>query len=93
MGFCNVLGLRSGGVWLNMSCSGKYLVWHHFWPADIVENLVSSTNRQGAITNYNMELSAIILHEATLIAAVPEARLDLPHSGLDNTQAVSWSTN
>ena len=41
-----------------MSCSGKYLVWHHFWPAETVDNLVSSKNREGAITNYNMELSA-----------------------------------
>ena len=34
----------------------------------------------------------LILHEATLLAAVPEARMADPHSGSDNTPTVSWIT-
>ena len=47
---------------------------------------------EGTITNSNLELSALVLHEATLLAAVPEARLAAPRSGFDNTPTVSWST-
>ena len=42
--------------------------------------------------NSDLELAALILHEATLLAAVPEARLAAPRSGSDNTPTVSWST-
>ena len=92
LGFCNASGLGSRGVWLDPSCSEKYLVWRHLWPADIVANLVSSKNRESTITNYDLELAALILHKATLLLAVPGARLAAPRSGSDNTTAVSWST-
>ena len=49
-------------------------------------------NRDGTITNSDLELATLVLHEATLLAAVPEARLAAPHSGSDNTPTVSWST-
>ena len=55
------------------------MVWQHPWPSEIIANLISSTNREGTITNSDLELAALVLHEATLLAA-------------DNTLAVSWST-
>ena len=67
-------------------------MWRHPCPADIIANLVSSTNREGTITNSDLELDALVLHEATLLAAVLEIRLAAPHSGSDNTPTVSWST-
>ena len=91
LGFCDASGLRAGGVWLDPSCLGKYLVWHHLCPADIVTNLVSSQSKEGTITNSDLELSALVLHEATLIAEVPDARLDTTRSGSNNTLTVSWS--
>ena len=36
-------------------------------------------NREGTITNSDLELAASVLHEATLLAAVPEDRLAAPH--------------
>ena len=92
MGFCDASGIGSGGVWLYPSCLGKDLVWQHPCPADIFANLVSSKNREGTITNSDLELTALVLHKATLIAEVPDARLAVPHSGFDNTPTVSWST-
>ena len=92
MGFCDDSGLRAGIVWLDPSLSGNDLVWRHPWLADIIADLVSSTNREGTITNSNLELAALVLHEATLIVAVLEARLSIPRSGPDNTPTVSWST-
>ena len=56
---------------------------------EIITNLVSATNREGKITNYGLELAALILHEATLLTEVHKARLDVPHSGSDNTLIVS----
>ena len=41
------------------------------------------------ITNSDLELDTLILHKATLLVAVPGARLAAPHLGLDNTLAVS----
>ena len=79
------------GSMLDPSRSGKDLVWHHPWPEDIIADLVSSKNREGTITNSNLELAALVLHEATLITEVPEARLATPRSGSDNAPNVSWS--
>ena len=42
----------------------------HPWPPGIIADLVSSTNRDGTITNSDLELAALVLHEATLLAAV-----------------------
>ena len=92
MGFCNASGLRAGGIWIDLSCSGKDLVWLHPWTVDIIANLVSSTNKDGKITNSDQKIAVFFLHESTLLAAVPDARLAAPHSGSDNTPTVSWST-
>ena len=89
MGFCDTSGIGDGGVWLDLLCSGKYLVWRHLWPSEIVANLVLSTNREGIITNYDLELSILIFHEATLLVAVPDTVLTAPLSWSDNTLAVS----
>ena len=45
------------------------------------------------ITNSNLELAALILHEATLLAAVPTARMTPPRSRTDNIPTVLWSTH
>ena len=90
MGFCDASGLGAGGMWLYPSHSGKVLAWRHPWPADIIANLVSSTIREGTITNSDLELAALVLHQATLLAAVPDTRLAAPCSSYDNTPDVSW---
>ena len=38
---------------------------------DIFDDLISSTNPQGKITNSDLELAALVLQEATLLEAVP----------------------
>ena len=92
LGFYDALRLGTTGVWLYQSCSGKDLVWRHPWSAEIIANLVSSENREGTITNSDLEVAALVLHKANLIAAAPDARLAAPCSGSDNTLTVSWST-
>ena len=72
LGFCNALGLSTGGVWLEPSCYGHDLVWQHPWTKDIITNLVSLTNMDGTVTNSDLELAVLVLHEATILTAVPE---------------------
>ena len=90
--FYDASGLGDGEVWLDPSCSGIDLVWRYPWPLEIISDLVSPANRKGTITNSDLELATLVLHEATLIGAVPEATLAAPRSGSDNTLTVSWST-
>ena len=44
-------------MWLDPLRSGQDLVWRHPCLADIIDNLVSASNRLGTITNYERELS------------------------------------
>ena len=79
-------------MWLDPPSLGKDLVWFHPWLEEIISNLVSSKKREGEITNSDMELSGLVIYEATLLAAEPDASLAAPNSGSDNTPTVSWST-
>ena len=72
-------------MWFDPARTGQNLVWRLPWPPDIVDNLISSTNTQGKITNSDLELAALVLQEATLLETVPKARMVAPHSGQDNT--------
>ena len=78
-------------MWLYPYRLGGQLLWIHPCTSDIIANLISSTNREGESTNSNLELAALVLREATLLAAVPDTSLAAPHSGSDNTPTVSWS--
>ena len=92
MGFYNALGLGAEGMWLDPSRSSLNLVWCHPWPPDIIAELVSPINPKGTIKNSDLKLAALVLHEATLLLAVPTARMAAPRFSLDNTPTVSWST-
>ena len=70
-------------MWLDPARSGQNLVWRQLCPPDIIAYLFFSTNMEEKITNSNLELAALILHEATLLAA----------SRTDNIPTVSWSTH
>ena len=78
-------------MWLDPARTGQNLVWQHPWPPDIIESLVSLTNPQITITNYDLELAALFLQEATLLEVAPKACMMTPWSGSDNTPTVSWS--
>ena len=49
-------------------------------------------NREGIITNLELKLATLVLHKASVLAEVPEAKLAAPRSGLDKNPTVSWST-
>ena len=58
-------------------------VHHHIF--SLVENL------KVTIKKSNFELATLVLHESTLLTAVPEACMAVPRSGSDNNPTVSWS--
>ena len=67
-------------------------MWRHPWPPDIITAIISDRNPEGDLINSNLELDALVLHEATLLEACPEATMAAPRSVLDNTPTVLWST-
>ena len=62
------------------------------WPPYIINNLILAINPEGQLTNSNIEITALILHKATLPTAVTEERMAAPRSGSYNIPTVSWST-
>ena len=69
-------------MWLDPTRTGQNLVLRLPWPPDIVDNLISATNPQGKITNSDLELATLILQEATLLEAVPQASMAAPRQVL-----------
>ena len=89
LGFCNTSGLSGGIEFFEPSRYGHNLAWHHPWLPDIITELVSFKNIKGTITNSDLNLVTLIFYEATLLAAVPTARMAAPCSGLDNMPTFS----
>ena len=67
-------------------------MWRHPCPPDIIKALISDRNSEGTLTNSDLKLATLVLHEATLLETCPEATMAAPQSGSDNTPTVSWST-
>ena len=65
-------------------------MWNHPWPADIITDLVSSTNREGEITNSDLELAALVLHEATLLFEISDTSLLAHMSSVYPQSKISW---
>ena len=63
-------GPLDGKCWLNPDQTGHNLVLRHPFPPDIIAYLISSSKRQEKITNSDLELFALVIHEATLLEAV-----------------------
>ena len=91
LGFCEASGIRVGGVWLNPSGLGISIAWRHPWQFDIIKALILDRNLEATLTNSDLELSALVLHEATLLDTCPEAIVAAPRSGSDNTPTVFWT--
>ena len=49
------------------------LVWRHPRSSDIINSLVSNTNPNVTIANSKIDLSTLLLHEATLLSETSKA--------------------
>ena len=93
IGYCDASGFGAGGVWFGGQQQLAAIVWRIQWPKDITVALVSHKTPTGTITNSDLEMAGVVLHEAVLEthlgAAMRAAHLVI---GCDNSPAVSWTT-
>ena len=78
-------------MWLDPSSSILRIVWCHPCLPDIIVALVLNTNPEGNLTNLDLQLSVIILHEVNLLEECPGKIMAVPHSLWDNTPTIFWS--
>jgi hypothetical protein len=69
-------------------------VWRIQWPAGITNKVVSATNPAGTITNSDLEMAGVLLHELVLQTTVGREKMRGAQAamGCDNSPALS-STN
>ena len=91
LGYTDASGTGGGGVWLDPNADGIHHVWRLQWPADIKADLVSFANPSGRITNSDLELAALVLHEATFPTICNSTAWRAPLTGSDNTPTVAWT--
>jgi hypothetical protein len=89
LGASDASGDGMGGVWLSDGEVGPIL-WRERFPTTVTNDLVSSKNRGGTITNSDLELSGVLAHTDVLVQAhdVRERTVAILS---DNMSAVSWS--
>ena len=78
LGFCNASGLGARGVCNDPSRADCIIVLRHHWPPYISSDLVLVTNPEGSITNSDLNISSLILHDNTLLVAVLETSMAAP---------------
>ena len=75
LGFCDASGINAGDVWLDSSRSVPSIMWYHPCLPDIIMALVLVTNPGGALTNYDLDITFLFLHEVTLLEVCPDAKI------------------
>ena len=93
VGFCDASAFGAGGVWFGAGKTLQPVVWRIEWPDDIRREIVSEANPKGRLTNSDLELAGVVLHEAALEATVGSEELKHAQSaiGCDNSPSVSWT--
>jgi hypothetical protein len=89
IGYCDASAFGAGGVWLGGECELEPLVWRVVFPPDITDKVVSYDNPNGTLTNSDLELAAILLHEMVLERAV-NVRHRRAVIFSDNKPSVAW---
>ena len=69
------MGLGDGDVCLDPSRYGQIIMCRHPWPLEFIGDLVSVTKPGGKLTGSDLELAALVLHEANFLVEVPVARM------------------
>ena len=69
------------------------IVWCIKWPPDITNNVVSNKHPKGTITNSDLKMAGVFLHEAVLEAHLgPAMRGNQIAIGCNNLPAIAWAT-
>lgn len=92
IGYVDACGFGVGGVWLQGTTNLQPIVWRLAFPKDISDRLVSFKNRNGDITNSDLEMAGVLLQWLVLEHIAP-CSLKFAHVGIysDNTPTVAWA--
>ena len=71
MGFYEASGIGAVVVLTKPTKLGTHIVWRHPWTYGITATLILVTNTGRTLTTSNLDLIALVVHKATLLAAVP----------------------
>jgi hypothetical protein len=91
VGYCDASGFGTGGVWFGGQRKLAPIIWRIQWPSDITVALVSERNPMGTITNSDLEMAGVLLHEVILESHLGNHIMTAAHLviGCDNSPAVS----
>ena len=78
-------------MWLEPNSNKEHFVWRVECPLDVVADLVSLDNSKGWITNSDLELTALVIQEATSPLICTDPAWLAPSLGSDNTLTVTWT--
>jgi hypothetical protein len=93
VGYCDASAFGAGGVWFGGKTQLAPIVWQVQWPKDITTAVVSDSNPSGRLTNSDLEMAWVLLHEAVLEAQLGQAMAGTQIAiGSDNSPAVAWTT-
>ena len=79
-----------GGILIDPNGMGRNFFWWVQWTADIVSDLVTWGNPVGGITNSDLELAALVLHESCFPIVCSRPEWHATSTGSDNTPTVGW---
>jgi hypothetical protein len=88
IGAVDASGIGMGGVWFHYANHTAPLLWRSRFDPAITNNLVSATNKQGAITNSDLEQTGLVLQQDVL-AQCYDIRECTVCALTDNTAALS----
>jgi hypothetical protein len=93
MGCCDASAYGAGGVWFGVEKRLHPVVWRVEWPTDIQEQVVSEANPNGRLTNSDLEMAGVLLHELVLEATIGQDAMQAAQVaiGCDNSPAVAWA--
>ena len=95
LGYHDASGKGAGGVWYpTPDLDARFyprqpLVWRLQWPLDITNNIVSTSNPHGTITNSDLELAGGLLH-LEILAQYFDIRERTVLSKTDNLATLFW---
>ena len=96
LGYHDASGQGAGGVWFPAphlvprgDPTQKPLLWRYKWPQDIIDNLVTTSNPHGTVTNSDLELAGGLLH-LEVLAQYYDIRERTVLSKTDNLATLFW---
>jgi hypothetical protein len=93
VGYCDASGWGAGGVWFGGRQDLEPTVWRLKWPTDVTNSLVSTFNPTGTITNFDLEMAGVLLHESAVKERLGGGTLAHAQMaiGCDNSPAIAWT--